>query len=154
LFGLTATASFDVLADVERELSGEGAFVLDADTIVRFENTNRLELQYKVEKVDVEFDQDTNRYDEHNELDPALPKPVNLFGANNSKAFQNTKNRFLTTVIQGIPKHINELQTLKATDLIKKTFIFNSTKVKTYPSTEDYYKDFREYNLQTIIENV
>jgi superfamily II DNA helicase RecQ len=123
LFGLTATASFDVLADVERELSGEGAFVLDADTIVRFENTNRLELQYKVEKVDVEFDQDTNRYDEHNELDPALPKPVNLFGANNSKAFQNTKNRFLTTVIQGIPKHINELQTLKATDLIKKTFI-------------------------------
>ena len=38
--------------------------------------------------------------------------------------------------------------------VVKKTFIFNSTKVKTYPSTEDYYKDFREYNLQTIIESV
>lgn len=48
LLGLTATASFDVLADVERELSGNGAFPLDADTIVRYENTNRLELQYYV----------------------------------------------------------------------------------------------------------
>ena len=48
LFGLTATASFDVLADVERDLSGEGSFPLDGDAIVRYENTNRLELQYKV----------------------------------------------------------------------------------------------------------
>lgn len=48
LFGLTATASFDVLADVERELSGNGAFKLDSDAIVRYENTNRLELQYHV----------------------------------------------------------------------------------------------------------
>ncbi|MEG2266180.1 MAG: DEAD/DEAH box helicase, partial [Acinetobacter sp.] len=30
LFGLTATASFDVLSDVERELSGNGAYPLDA----------------------------------------------------------------------------------------------------------------------------
>lgn len=36
----------------------------------------------------------------------------------------------------------------------KKTFIFDSTKSKTYTSTEDYYKDCREYNLQTIIENI
>ncbi len=48
LFGLTATASFDVLADVERELSGDGAFPLTADSTVRYENTNRLELQYRV----------------------------------------------------------------------------------------------------------
>ncbi len=48
LFGLTATASFDVLADVERELSGDSAFPLDTDATVRFENTNRLELQYRV----------------------------------------------------------------------------------------------------------
>ncbi len=52
LFGLTATASFDVLADVERELSGEGAFSLDNDAVVRYENTNRLELQYRVVQVD------------------------------------------------------------------------------------------------------
>ncbi len=55
LFGLTATASFDVLADVERELSGNGAFPLDSDTIVRDGNTNRFELQYKIEPIYVEF---------------------------------------------------------------------------------------------------
>ena len=43
LFGLTATASFDVLSDVERELSGNNSFTLDPDTIVRYENSNRLE---------------------------------------------------------------------------------------------------------------
>ena len=52
LFGLTATASFDVLSDVERELSGPGAYVLDADSVVRYENTNRLELQYRVERIE------------------------------------------------------------------------------------------------------
>ena len=46
LFGLTATASFDVLADVERELSGHGAYSLDSEALVRCEDTNRLELQY------------------------------------------------------------------------------------------------------------
>ena len=53
LFGLTATASFDVLADVERDLSGEGAFPLGSDAIIRFENTNRLELQYRVVNVGI-----------------------------------------------------------------------------------------------------
>lgn len=51
VMALTATASFDVLADVERELSGDGAFPLDSQEIVRYENTNRLELQYRVKKV-------------------------------------------------------------------------------------------------------
>ena len=52
LVGLTATASFDVLADVERELSGNNAFPLDPEATVRYENTNRLELQYRIVKVD------------------------------------------------------------------------------------------------------
>lgn len=52
LFGLTATASFDVLADVERELSGPNAYSLEDDATVRYENTNRLELQYYVYEVD------------------------------------------------------------------------------------------------------
>lgn len=51
LMGLTATASFDVLADVERELSGDSAFPLDAQSTVRYENTNRLELQYRIIKI-------------------------------------------------------------------------------------------------------
>ena len=52
LFGLTATASFDVLADVERELSGPFAYTLEDDATVRYENTNRLELQYNVVEID------------------------------------------------------------------------------------------------------
>lgn len=52
LFGLTATASFDVLADVERELSGSNSYSLEDDATVRYENTNRLELQYYIYPVD------------------------------------------------------------------------------------------------------
>lgn len=52
LFGLTATASFDVLADVERELSGSKSYSLEDDATVRYENTNRLELQYYIHPVD------------------------------------------------------------------------------------------------------
>ena len=55
LFGLTATASFDVLADVERELSGDSSFPLDTDATVRFENTNRLELQYRVVPIQARY---------------------------------------------------------------------------------------------------
>ncbi|MBK9396923.1 MAG: hypothetical protein IPN55_06690 [Saprospiraceae bacterium] len=58
IFGLTATASFDVLSDVERELSGNGLTDIDSEAIVRFENTNRVELQYKIANVDIEFDRD------------------------------------------------------------------------------------------------
>lgn len=60
LFGLTATASFDVLADVERELSGAGLYELDADAIIRYENTNRLELQYKVKKIEFDKNEQEN----------------------------------------------------------------------------------------------
>jgi len=118
LFGLTATASFDVLADVERELSGEGAFILDADTIVRYENTNRLELQYKIEKVNVEFEED-KFFDKLGKLDPGLPKAVSFA---DKRAFHNAKNRFLANYINILPKYINELQTQDAIHLIKTSF--------------------------------
>jgi len=60
IFGLTATASFDVLSDVERELSGPGAYELDADSVIRYENTNRLELQYRIERVEPPKDPDAD----------------------------------------------------------------------------------------------
>jgi flagellar basal body rod protein FlgG len=58
IFGLTATASFDVLSDVERELSGNGITNIDTDAIVRFENTNRTELQYQIVNTTVKFERD------------------------------------------------------------------------------------------------
>lgn len=56
IFGLTATASFDVLSDVERELSGNGLTNIDTDALVRFENTNRTELQYQIVNTTVNFE--------------------------------------------------------------------------------------------------
>lgn len=71
LFGLTATASFDVLADVERELSGNGAFPLDSDAIVRYENTNRLELQYRI--VEIDGTSCWSKWDVHRKKNDELP---------------------------------------------------------------------------------
>lgn len=119
LFGLTATASFDVLADVERELSGNGAFILDNDAIVRYENTNRLELQYKIEKVPAKFEVDSY-YDMKNQMPPGLPKAVNI---NNHWPIFDSKSDFLNEYIKSIPKYINELQEPQNVELINKSFI-------------------------------
>lgn len=51
LFGLTATASFDVLADIEREL---GVKEDDGEALVRFENSIRNELMYRVQLVQLD----------------------------------------------------------------------------------------------------
>lgn len=106
LFGLTATASFDVLADVERELSGNGSFDLDPDTIVRYENTNRLELQYKIEKVQVEF-KDDEYYDRYNKMPPHLPRAKNITDKWTPFKF---KAAFLQDYVRDIPYHLAQLQ--------------------------------------------
>jgi ATP-dependent DNA helicase RecQ len=55
LFGLTATASFDVLSDVQRELSGNNErFRLKEDSIIRFDSVNREELGFEI--IDVNAD--------------------------------------------------------------------------------------------------
>jgi ATP-dependent DNA helicase RecQ len=56
LFGLTATASFDVLSDVQRELSGKNNDEerLNEDSVIRFDTVNRPELNYKI--IDVHAD--------------------------------------------------------------------------------------------------
>lgn len=52
LFGLTATASYDVLADVQRELSGNDERKrLTEESIIRSEYSKRNELQYVIEEV-------------------------------------------------------------------------------------------------------
>lgn len=89
LFGLTATASFDVLADVERELSGNGAFPLDSEAVVRYENTNRLELQYHVVKID-----DTscmNKWDVYRKKNDELPN-IMMRGYDELKDLQKDEN--------------------------------------------------------------
>lgn len=95
LFGLTATASFDVLADVERELSGNGAFPLDAETVVREGDTNRFEIQYKIEPVLVSFTL--------KQADGTV-KP-------NKWAIFDSKKDFLDSLISQMPFYLNELLT-------------------------------------------
>ncbi len=50
IFGLTATASFDVLADIERELKIKRN---DGKAIIRYENTVRDEINYQIHEISV-----------------------------------------------------------------------------------------------------
>lgn len=98
LFGLTATASFDVLADVERELSGNGAFPLDSDAIVRYENVNRLELQYRV--VEIDGKDCTSFWDVYRKKNDILPNLIkqsyqNLLELQNPENIARIKQRFI-----------------------------------------------------------
>ena len=57
IIGLTATASFDVLADVERELTLGGNLTIDSETIVRPESDARPELTYRIVEVRSNFNE-------------------------------------------------------------------------------------------------
>lgn len=98
LFGLTATASFDVLADVERELSGDMAFPLDPDATVRFENTNRLELQYRV-------------------------IPVHAHNAHSKWDVYKAKNAETPNVVTSLQSMLNEIEAPASIRRIKERFI-------------------------------
>ena len=106
LFGLTATASFDVLSDVERELTGNGAFSLDPDSIVRYENSNRLELQYKIERIEVEYAED-QYYDPTGTL-ASYGQAVSIADRNTTN---KQKSKFLVDYIDKVPNYIRDLQT-------------------------------------------
>ncbi len=119
LFGLTATASFDVLADVERELSGNGAYDLDSEVLERCEDTNRLELQYRIIPVPVEFSSAESYYDKEGTIDKRLPKPFNIASFRNSTF---TKSDALAKVIGEIPSMERELMETSAINHIVKKF--------------------------------
>ena len=68
IIGLTATASFDVLADVERELTLGNRLAIDSETIVRPDSDTRPELTYRIVEVDADYDSLRTTYD-HRILD-------------------------------------------------------------------------------------
>lgn len=129
LFGLTATASFDVLADVERELSGPNAYSLEDDATVRYENTNRLELQYNVYEIDAEE-------------------------AKNAWAVGDIKEEKLLDVINDATRKISEIQDEEAIEKIKDRFVerenlMGSDKVRDiYESELDVNVNSGWYNQQ------
>lgn len=136
LIGLTATASFDVMTDVERELSGNGKFPLDSDSIIRDENTNRLELQYKIERVAIEFPNDITFIAEANKYNLPLPKKIDKYYdekhlKNDTKKYQNkdvkyivyeNKQNFLSNYLDKIPVYFQQLQTRESLKVITDKF--------------------------------
>lgn len=102
ILGLTATASFDVLSDVERELSGNGLTNIDTDAIVRFENTNRTELQYQIVNTVVDFEREEKKL----KLDDE--KEIKLFPIKGDVKQQTAlkKQSELTTVVELIPERL------------------------------------------------
>ena len=153
LFGLTATASFDVLADVERELSGDGAFELDSDTIIREENTNRLELQYKIERVPIECEED-KFFDKNHVLDEGLPRAVKM---TDKWSVYPSKQEFLTTYLDKIPSLIEELQEPESVKTIKERFNERQNvegSIETDLSAklpDDFFGDADEYKQSGIV---
>ncbi len=98
LFGLTATASFDVLADVERELSGSNSYSLEDDATVRYENTNRLELQYYI-------------------------YPVDASAAERARKVDDIKEELVLNAINDATEKIQEIQNNESISVIKKRFL-------------------------------
>ena len=107
IFGLTATASFDVLSDVERELSGNGLTDIDTDAIVRFENTNRVELQYQIINVDVEFVRD-EKFKPKLKDGKVITLPVQPIKTNIKDATAIEKQKELQRIIDMIPANISQ----------------------------------------------
>lgn len=153
LFGLTATASFDVLADVERELSGDGAFELEPGTVVRDENTNRLELQYKIERIPIEYEED-KFFDKNHNLDSDLPKAVNI---TDKWAVYRSKSNFLVDYISCIPQYLQDLQNNQAIKTIKTKFnerqnINEDNNIDLNTNlVNDFYRSYSSYNQAGII---
>lgn len=135
LFGLTATASFDVLADVERELSGHGSYTLDSDALVRCEDTNRLELQYRIIPVPIEFDVD--RYFK-GDIPDDIDGPYNI----KYSSTEHGKNSVLNDLIEQIPSMVRELQETQNIERIARGFYERQSKSYVEGSEDILLVDF------------
>lgn len=122
IIGLTATASFDVLADVERELTLGGNLSLDSETIIRPEDDARLELTYRV--INVETDFNPLRCD----YNPYLLDVKDEWGLKDFVA--ETKKRRMYTLLKEIPCDIAAINYSDAPD--------NTAHIRGL-STQDFY---------------
>ncbi len=101
IIGLTATASFDVLADVERELTLGGNLTIDSEAIVRPESDSRPELTYRILEVFSDFDELRSPNEEY------VLKAQSEFELKNVVA--TAKKRRMYELLQQIPYDIEQL---------------------------------------------
>ena len=102
IVGLTATASFDVLADVERELTLGGELSLDSDAIVKPEISEREELTYHIEQVKANF---YTLVDGNN--NPYVLNTKNAWDIR--EVVTNAKRQHLVGIFDRIPNDINTI---------------------------------------------
>ena len=107
-----------MLADVERELSGNNSYSLEDDATVRYENTNRLELQYYI-------------------------YPVNSSEASRAWDVGDVKEETLLAAIDDATDKIQEIQDEDSIETIKERFlerenITNDEKTEEVYSTDLY----------------
>ena len=140
IIGLTATASFDVLADVERELTLGGQMSLDSDAIVRPEISEREELTYRIIEVKTDFLQCRS---------PQAPSIVKLDNFGMRSYTTRTKRIELEHLLQQVPHDleiINNSQknsTLHIADYSPSTF-YNSNREGLYENAGIIFCPVRE----------
>ncbi len=94
VFALTATASFDVLADVQRELSPMNGNLIGDECLVQLHTTKRHELQFKIERVSVANELKLNK--------EKTGKPAN--DAEIQKLIGEAKRAKLNELLLGVPQ--------------------------------------------------
>ncbi len=113
IIGLTATASFDVLADVERELSLGGQMSLDSDVIVRPEMSEREELTYRIVEVKTDFSQFKLK-------NSSYVLSLNEWGMRDQVA--DAKRLVLKDILSGVPLDIKQINEKELANEIKRNY--------------------------------
>ena len=135
IMGLTATASFDVLADVERELTLGGNLTIDSDTIVRPENDERKELTYRIIEVHSDFDKLREPYDQN-----VLKVDPDKGDRELQNIVANTKKNKLLELIENIPTDL---------EFINRRGIDSPCTIVNYSSESFFAPSFQEEYVNT-----
>ncbi len=133
IIGLTATASFDVLADVERELTLRSSLSINSETIVRPEDDSRHELTYRIISVKSNFDElkDSN--------EPYILNLNDERGLN--KVVAKTKKLRLLQLLEEIPSDLENINDKLKKD--KKEFALENLSIEKFyfPDDKNKYKN-------------
>lgn len=123
-FALTATASYDVLSDIQRELD-----IPEETAIVRLEKLDRPEIQFKI--IDITAD----------------IKPENGLGWGNKQALGEAKQYQLIQQLTKIPKHYEEFSNNETIiEEAKKVFNGKDIRLPNYNPATFYQQQGRESN--------
>ena len=138
ILGLTATASFDVLADVERELTLGGQMALDSDAIVRPDISEREELTYRIVEVKADF----SIFKKRN----ANVVNTSMWGLRDSVA--EAKRKYLIGLLGNTPNDIESINNVVNEELKLDHFnaesFYNTNDIDLFPNAGIIFCPYRE----------